>query len=152
MIGHDTPAGRLFAVILGDAAKPAPIAMGVKLPPGYPLSPYRWRNEQHIGVLAGTLQVSAGSAFDEKAMHASRSRDLHSTLPKPKKDEHGIGALQRDFTARREYYDRNASGRTRLLTQGSAPRPTRAKEERQLLADSARAHPIGWSRVLIVRV
>jgi hypothetical protein len=67
---HDTPAGGQFAVISGDPAKPAPFLMRVKLPPGYTLSPCRWRNEEHIVVLAGTLQVGAGNAFNEKAMHA----------------------------------------------------------------------------------
>jgi hypothetical protein len=66
---HDTPARGQFAMISGDPAKPTPFVMRVKLPPGYTLSPCRWRNEEHIVVVACTLQVSAGSAFDENAMH-----------------------------------------------------------------------------------
>jgi hypothetical protein len=38
---HDTPAGDQFAAISGDPAKPAPLVMPLKLPPGYRLSPYR---------------------------------------------------------------------------------------------------------------
>ena len=103
-------------------------------------------------MLAGTLQVGAGSAFDEKAMHASRSRDLHSTLPEPKKGEHGIGALQRDFIARREYYDRNASGRTRLLTQGSAPRHAAANPPLQALEELVGQFDLAQQTLLFIYV
>jgi hypothetical protein len=76
---HNMPAGGQFAVISGDPAKPAPFVMRVKLPPGYTLSPYRLRNEEHIVVLAGTLQVGDGSAFDEKALHTLPSGSFISS-------------------------------------------------------------------------
>jgi hypothetical protein len=131
-------------VISGDPAKPGPFLMRVKLPPGYTLSPYRWRNQEHIVVLDGTLQVGVGSVFDEKAMHALPSGSFISLAanephfamtrrgavlqifgmgpfeierssfhtPGAKGGDYGVGALQRDFSTRRN---------TTIVTQAAGP-------------------------------
>jgi hypothetical protein len=62
--------GGRIAVISGNPGKPEPFVIRVKLPPGYALAPGRWRNEENIIVLAGTLEVGTGNTPDAMAMRA----------------------------------------------------------------------------------
>jgi quercetin dioxygenase-like cupin family protein len=62
------PAGARYTVVAGDPAKAGPYVMRVELPPGYVLPPYSRPNDEHIVVLAGTLDVGSGATIDPAAM------------------------------------------------------------------------------------
>jgi hypothetical protein len=53
----------------GEPFKPAQFFMRVELLPGYMRLPCGWPNDEHVVVLADTLNVGTGCTFDKTAVH-----------------------------------------------------------------------------------
>ncbi|MFI6235920.1 cupin domain-containing protein [Micromonospora sp. NPDC050784] len=63
------PAARL-AVVVGDASKPEPFVVRVKLPAGERLMPHRHREDRVYTVVSGVFYIGLGDEFDEEKLQA----------------------------------------------------------------------------------
>jgi quercetin dioxygenase-like cupin family protein len=63
------PKGATVAVLSGDPSQEGPFTIRAKYPAGYKIAAHSHPNDEHITVLAGTLSLGTGDAFDMKALH-----------------------------------------------------------------------------------
>jgi ketosteroid isomerase-like protein len=62
------PPGSQMAVVSGDPTQAQPFVVRARLPPGYRIAPHWHPTDEHITVLAGTVSLGMGDAFDQSAM------------------------------------------------------------------------------------
>lgn len=58
------PSGAELAVLEGDAAKPGPFTMRLRVPDGYRIPAHFHPVVEHVTVIAGTFRVGMGERFD----------------------------------------------------------------------------------------
>jgi len=64
------PNGTYVAPVVGDASKPGPYAIRVRIPVGTRVHPHTHPEDRLVVVLGGTVHVGVGETFDEQKMKA----------------------------------------------------------------------------------
>jgi uncharacterized RmlC-like cupin family protein len=64
------PPGGQLATLVGDASKPGPYVIRVKIPAGMKLAPHRHPEDRIYTVISGVFYIGQGEHFDEAALVA----------------------------------------------------------------------------------
>jgi quercetin dioxygenase-like cupin family protein len=101
------PPGARYSVLAGDPTRAQEYVIRVYLPPGYVVPPYSRPRDEHIVVLAGTLEVGSGETIDPSAtrklrpgtyrMYVAQARHYARTRDGATLQVYGMGPLAIDY-------------------------------------------------------
>lgn len=79
-VADSLPPGAKIAVLEGDPSKAGFFTMRIKMPDGYRVPPHWHPQQERVTVLAGTLNLGSGNAFEPTATRAL-SPGTYSSMP-----------------------------------------------------------------------